>query len=340
MALSSSLFKGNAQLQACLRENTAHVTTGAVGEHVAKIQFALVTLDRVKIERGELLAQRYGATTAAAVLAYKRKRAIINRSYQTTADDIVGKMTIASLDAEMRVREQVPRSGSDCRPGAIGAPLASGALSIVGGGSATRGLVTAPKQLGGAVRIIVLVASNAEFDGFPLAREIERARDCLQEHGVQLIVEKSLGGPGVFKFAERVLVNELAAGDNVNELRQRCEDLVPGHPGILRVIVCRHGHFDFGQTIRNRVVGGQRFQPFALLNTEHVDLSNATLIHEMVHCSKPGIVPHDPEKNSVFFETGEEREDPDKKRPVRSALRSEHAKTIASSFFSIGGPAK
>jgi hypothetical protein len=34
-------------------------------------------------------------------LAYKRKRQIINRSYQSTPDSIVGKMTIASLDAEM-----------------------------------------------------------------------------------------------------------------------------------------------------------------------------------------------------------------------------------------------
>lgn len=36
----------------------------------------------------------------------KRKRDILSRAYQTTADDIVGKLTIASLDAEMRAKEQ------------------------------------------------------------------------------------------------------------------------------------------------------------------------------------------------------------------------------------------
>jgi hypothetical protein len=41
---------------------------------------------------------QYGTQTANAVLAYKRKRNIINYSYQTQADNIVGKMTITSLD--------------------------------------------------------------------------------------------------------------------------------------------------------------------------------------------------------------------------------------------------
>jgi hypothetical protein len=43
---------------------------------------------------------------AAAVLAYKKKRNIINWSYQQQADNIVGKMTIAALDAEMWVKEK------------------------------------------------------------------------------------------------------------------------------------------------------------------------------------------------------------------------------------------
>ncbi len=44
---------------------------------------------------------RYGPRTAAAVLAYKTKRAIINRAYQQTPDSIVGKMTIERLDKDM-----------------------------------------------------------------------------------------------------------------------------------------------------------------------------------------------------------------------------------------------
>lgn len=350
MPLTSVLFKRNTQLQACAAEHPAHVTIGAVGEHVAKLQFALFAIDGLKIDRTELVAQRYGKSTAAAVLAYKTKRAIINRSYQKVADSIVGKMTIASLDKEMLVRERVPRSGSDCRPGGgSGAAPAVGTLSFAIGDAAVRGQLgvspTAPKpvankQLGGAARIVVLTASNTLMDAFPVEREIGRARDTLAEHGIQLAVERNLGRANVFNFNERVLINEFAAGDNVNELRKRAEDLFPAQPGILRIIICRLVASHFGDTVRDRRVGGQAFPPFALLNTELVDLSSATLIHEMIHCSKPGVVSHDPEKNSVFFEFGSQKPDPnpDNKTSDRTALRAEHAATIASSFFSVGGP--
>lgn len=343
MTLTSRLFKRNAALQACAVKHPAHVTIGAVGEHVAKIQFALFAIDRLTIDRTELVAQRYGKSTAAAVLAYKKRRGIINRSYQQVADNIVGKMTIASLDQDMLIRERVPNGGSDCRPGATSAALSPGVLTVAAGGSGSRTALgigpSAPRaltttQLGGVVRIVVLFASNATTDGFPLGKELERARDSLAQHGVQLVVERSLGTAGVVTFVERVLVNPDAAGDNVSELRKRCEDLVPGQPGILRVIVCQLGFFDFGHTIRDRVVGGQAFRPFVLLNTEQVDVSHATLIHEIVHCSKPRAVQHDPEENSVFFFPGRVQQG----FTERTTLRPEHAATIASSFFSVGGP--
>src|SRR5947207_10279060 len=41
----------------------------------------------------ELAATSYGPSTSAAVLAYKEKRDIVNRSYQTKPDNIVGIMT-------------------------------------------------------------------------------------------------------------------------------------------------------------------------------------------------------------------------------------------------------
>ena len=74
--------------------------------HVLLIQEALVLLDNAPIDGGEINALRYGATTANAVLAYKRKRNIVNPSYQTAPDNIVGKMTIAALDSEMSTKEQ------------------------------------------------------------------------------------------------------------------------------------------------------------------------------------------------------------------------------------------
>jgi|HubBroStandDraft_4_1064222.scaffolds.fasta_scaffold138019_3 hypothetical protein len=87
--------------EACLVDNSAHVTPGSPGDHVSKIQFALNDLDGLQIADAEIDAKLYGQTTADAVLAYKRKRNIINFSCQTTADNIVGKMTIKSLDDEM-----------------------------------------------------------------------------------------------------------------------------------------------------------------------------------------------------------------------------------------------
>ncbi len=50
----------------------------------------------------------YGAKTAAAVLAYKQKRNIVNRAYQTTADNVVGKMTVVAIDKELLASEIVP----------------------------------------------------------------------------------------------------------------------------------------------------------------------------------------------------------------------------------------
>jgi hypothetical protein len=106
MPLQSVLFSDDEALQACLVNDRAHVTIGAAGEHVTKIHSALVVLDDASIDLAELREDRYGPSTALAVLAYKRKRQIINPSYQKQADDIVGKMTIAAMDREMLTAEQ------------------------------------------------------------------------------------------------------------------------------------------------------------------------------------------------------------------------------------------
>jgi hypothetical protein len=65
-------------------------------------------IDGLTIDPGEIKTQRYGPSTAAAVLAYKRKRKIINRAYQQSEDNIVGRMTIAALDKDMLDRQYVP----------------------------------------------------------------------------------------------------------------------------------------------------------------------------------------------------------------------------------------
>lgn len=56
----------------------------------------------------------YGPATAAAALSYKQKRNIVNRSYQTQADNIVGKMAIAAMYKELLANEPMPQPGLTC----------------------------------------------------------------------------------------------------------------------------------------------------------------------------------------------------------------------------------
>lgn len=108
MPLKSSTFATDERLEACLTEDSAHLTLGVRGDFVAKVQAALMFLDELKIEEQELESHTYGKSTAAAVLAFKKKRKIINTSYQQHEDDIVGKMTIKALDDELAIAENAP----------------------------------------------------------------------------------------------------------------------------------------------------------------------------------------------------------------------------------------
>lgn len=108
MTLISNLFKDNSRLAQCEVSDSAHVSPGQSGEHVRLIQIALNAIDGLTIASGELEARHYGPSTADAVLAYKRKRSIINHSYQSSEDNIVGKMTIASLDNDMLSQQTTP----------------------------------------------------------------------------------------------------------------------------------------------------------------------------------------------------------------------------------------
>ncbi len=104
MPLTSILFKNCRELQACAVSHAAHVVPGARGEHVARIQKALTLLDGARLD----LDGAYGPATAAAVLAYKTKRRIINFGYQTAPDNIVGIMTITTMDRELNALPRPP----------------------------------------------------------------------------------------------------------------------------------------------------------------------------------------------------------------------------------------
>jgi hypothetical protein len=105
MSLQSQSFKGDPKLEAAAVSDPAHIMIGSQGDHVSKIQRGVMQLDGVVINADELRSAMYGTSTANAVLAYKQRRNIINRSYQTKADNIVGKMTMTSLDKDILIKE-------------------------------------------------------------------------------------------------------------------------------------------------------------------------------------------------------------------------------------------
>lgn len=108
MPLVSRFLSGDSRLEACLTQDSAHLTPGIKGDFVGKVQAALEYVDRARIDEAELNSMTYGPSTADAVLTFKTKRQIINRSYQQNADNIVGKMTIERLDKEVAAREGKP----------------------------------------------------------------------------------------------------------------------------------------------------------------------------------------------------------------------------------------
>lgn len=110
MQLRSKIFNSDPAFSACLAKDSAHILPGSSGFHVACIQFALVILDGARIAQKEMNQALYGPTTANSVRNYKRRRKIINPAYQTKADNIVGKMTIAQLDSDMHLNEAIAQA--------------------------------------------------------------------------------------------------------------------------------------------------------------------------------------------------------------------------------------
>ncbi|WP_020696466.1 peptidoglycan-binding domain-containing protein [Reyranella massiliensis] len=162
MPLRSEFFRGDARLEGAASRDSAHVIPGTSGPHVEKIQLALMLLDDARIAQAELEADAYGPTTAAAVLAYKRRRRIVNERYQTMPDSIVGRMTMAALDREMTGRQAVrKRCGCTYVPTYVStgrlqpkpyffAFAVPAGLGGAGGGTGTSAGGGAAKQLAGA----------------------------------------------------------------------------------------------------------------------------------------------------------------------------------------------
>lgn len=132
--LNSREFQNDDKLEQCAVRHSAHIFRGARGEHVKKIQEALIELNGAQIDANELAASLYGPSTARAVLNYKNSRSPpILGPGQKTADDIVGIQTIRHLDGELAVRRGTPLQQEEIRskPRDIW-------INIRGGGSAQR----------------------------------------------------------------------------------------------------------------------------------------------------------------------------------------------------------
>jgi hypothetical protein len=343
MALKSQLFRGQRLLEACSLNHASHITPGAIGDHVERIQRALGRLEIVRMDPVELQQSRYGQSTARAVLTYKTKRRIINSSYQSTADNIVGVMTINRMDQELVASERnLSRSHicAECKQVSLGTVSALGSnanvrslapLAQVSGGNA-RSL--APKQLGGIVRILVQQTSHSLGRGsvFPIRRHIEIVRDKLFEHGVALSVDILGGMPQTIKFSDHVVFD-----DDYVDLHKASQAARPNATKVLRVIICSlRNSTHFGETHRNLIVNGVMVDRFVVLNTELSDKDDATLLHEMIHASKDVTPhPHDAENFSVFFRFGNEAGGgaTDEGKIDRKILKPEHALTLSKSFF-------
>jgi peptidoglycan hydrolase-like protein with peptidoglycan-binding domain len=334
MPLQSRLFAEDRRLQRCAVEHAAHVQPGDRGDFVERIQRALRRLDAAQIAPNELAGAFYGPSTAQAVLAYKTKRRIINTSYQTKPDAIVGIMTIGRMDQELRGRDLLPRQPGVCQLCGVSADR------LAPRGHAIRPTVAKPvaepdrkKQLGGMVRIFLQQTSHSIEKGhaFPFRRQVEVAKDRLFEHGVSFSVESGLDRPQTIKFSDAVVTD-----DDVADLHRASQLALPTANKMIRVIICSmRNSTHFGETHTKATVDGAIVPPFVLLNSALIDRDNATLLHELIHASKK-IHPHshDPEPHSIFSRFGHDQSSNDGD-VERRMLKAEHAETLARSFFAL-----
>jgi hypothetical protein len=109
MPLKSDLFMGDPKLEACAVSHPAHITPGAAGDHVAKIQIALRRLDRAVIDQGERSLKKIwafhrssGSCLQAAPQHHQSQLPVAGRQHRRHHDDC------ANGPGNGRVREEQP----------------------------------------------------------------------------------------------------------------------------------------------------------------------------------------------------------------------------------------
>lgn len=339
MRLGSQMLREDPALQACLVSDAAHVVPGAVGPHVSKIQSALLLLDRHRrLPSNELKAGRYGPETAAAVLALKIKHGIVNRSYQTQPDNIVGRMTIAFLDSAILAIE---------RRGTPGRAVCCGTSGRIFGPVAGEGVSDEPATLASLVarktppraplktfqtaRISVVFQETdaaVEVGGSVslLFGHFQKARQMMAPFGIDFA---GAGDNGIFPLIGPRIpdFSQVIAGSPAStfSVRAAAERVFPGQPEVLRVIYCPFNEKDdrtFGIT-DGGIVSDWDFPKFCMINVRKANPDQGTMLHEMIHASRLEKREHDLDPSSVFSEN----------IGARSRLTLEHAEALAHAFF-------
>jgi hypothetical protein len=329
--LQSELFRDDAALQACLVKDTAHVVKGARGQHVAKIQSALGIIEGALIDSDELANSVYGPSTASEVLAYKRKRDIVNRTYQQRADDIVGKMTIASLDREIFEGEQRPSPKSCQEPVKTG-----GAAGVAVRSQSRRKLVgdaPQPQQFPAILSVVfqlVRIRGKLGAQSFAIVAEtLRRANELTVPLGMSV---RSINGFS-FDFSARVRFDSSA---QIEGLRRAAEKAMPGFEAAVRVLICPLFDGDGDPDLKTNAISTSAvdenrkpFNRFIVINSHLLRTDRGTLLHEMIHCSDESLMGeigvHDLDGSAGIFSWD----------PQRTKVFPERATALRNAFFSF-----
>ena len=299
MPLRSLQFRGDTRLEACLVNDQAHLTIGTVGPFVRKVQQAVAMLTGRSASLEEVQASRYGQSTADAVLAYKRARSIVNKAYQATADNVVGKMTIKSLDDEM-VRMEARPPELVCGDPVTGvAPRRSSPMLQ---GKTARGFSSTGVgfRLPDLLRITWQISTLGEkLNGRRLNVQVDACNKILPDDLLITTIGPDLNLVRAFEYNEIVPVVGEA---HVAGLVRAAAKARTTSPSELRVIV--HPLVDPQPTFGITKFGpydGEHLGAAVVLNASLQRNDNLTLLHEMIHAT--GLLFHDSEPGGVFDQT-------------------------------------
>ena len=333
MPLRSRLLSGDSRLEDCLVKDQAHLTIGTVGPFVRKVQQAVAMLTGVSASQDDIAQSRYGQSTADAVLAYKRSRNIINFSYQRTADNVVGKMTIKSLDDEMVRMEAAPPQPGCGDPVTGLAPRRSGPPEVgQRGGGPLLGFAVSDVSSGlpSLIRVSWQISTLGEkSNGRRLASQVEACNKILPNDLMITEVGPPLGSVKAFEYNEVVPVVGEAP---VAGLVRAAAKARSGSPTELRVIV--HPLTDSKPTYGITKYGpydGEHLGTAVILNASLQRNDNLTLLHEIIHAT--GLLFHDSEPGGVFdqtsvFSTNEGRDH----------IRPDHAERLRRQAWCVAWP--